>query len=576
MAGEDKGRRRWRRWLIVALLGFGAWWWLQGGAPFVEIEPGSYVLVDIGGEYREQVPDDLISRLSGDESKALVDLLLQLRAARDDERIAGVVTRIRGLRIGWAKAQEIRSALVELRAGGKKLVAYVENEFGNGTLEYFLASAAEEIYAPPAGSVVLSGLIAEYMFLGGVWEKLDVEMQVVKIGEYKTAGDMFERTSMSDAHREMANSLLDSLFNQFVSAVAAARDLEEGRVRQLIDGGPLRLVELEAAGLIDGVRFLDEIEADLLGEDRSFVSAEDFEHGRLEPTDAPAGRVAVLYGVGTITTGESSEGVFSDEAVMGSDTIRDSLEDVADDDEIDAIVFRIDSPGGSAMASDLIWQATQRARGAKPVIVSMSDVAGSGGYYVAAGANQIVAGPGTLTGSIGVVLAKPNISGLLEKLGIHTATVQRGERAGVLSLTKSFDDAELRQVQQAMEEVYGLFVDRVASGRSLAAAEVDAIGRGRVWTGEQAMANGLVDRLGGLLDAIDEAKKAIGVDVADKVEVVFYPRSRGFFERLAEALGTRGALRSPVWWSEVRRAFAAFEFPDGGILTMMPQRVEIR
>lgn len=576
MVDGDRKRRRWRRWLIVALLGFGAWWWLQGGARFVDIEPGSYVLIDIGGEYREQVPDDLLSRLSGDESQALVDLLLQLRAARDDERIAGVVTRIRGLQTGWAKAQEIRSALVDLRAGGKKLVAYVENEFGNGTLEYFLASAAEEIYAPPAGSVVLSGLIAEYMFLGGVWEKLDVEMQVVKIGEFKTAGDMFERKSMSDAHREMANSLLDSLFNQFVSAVAAARDLEEGRVRQLIDGGPLRLVELEAAGLIDGVLFLDEIEADLVGEDRSFVSAEDFERGRRDATDATAGRVAVLYGVGTITSGESSEGVFSDEAVMGADTIRKTLEDVADDDEIDAIVFRIDSPGGSAMASDLIWQATQRARGAKPVIVSMSDVAGSGGYYVAAGANQIVAGPGTLTGSIGVVLAKPNISGLLERLGIHTETVQRGQRAGVLSLTRSFDDAELHQVQQAMEEVYALFVDRVASGRSLTAVEVDAIGRGRVWTGEQAMANGLVDRLGGLLDAIDEAKKSIGIDVADKVEVVFYPRSRGFFERLAEAFGTRGALRLPAWWSEVRRAFAAFDFPDGGILTIMPQRVEIR
>jgi protease IV len=576
MASDDKKPRRWKRWLLVALLVLGGWWWLRDGGRFVSVDDGSYVLVDIGGEYRERAPDDLVSKLTGDESQSLVELLLRLRAARDDSRVAGVVTRVRNLETGWAKAQEIRSALQEFRASGKKLVAYLESEFGNGTLEYFIASAAEEIYAPPGGSIVLGGLLAEYVFLGGLWEKLDVEVQVVKIGEYKTAGDMFERKSMSDAHREMANSLLDSLYGQFVSAVADARAFEESRLRDLIDRGPLRLVELEAAGIIDGVRFLDEIEMELVGEDGSFVVAKDYDAARPAAAKAPSGRVAVLYGIGTITTGESSESLFSDESVMGADTMREAFDDVTEDEEIDAIVFRVDSPGGSALASDLIWRATQRARGAKPVIVSMSDVAGSGGYYVAAGANQILAGPGTLTGSIGVVLAKPNVAGFLEKLGIHTATIQRGERAGMLSMTRSLDAAELAQIGDAMDEVYALFVDRVASGRSMSAAEVDAVGRGRVWTGEQAVEKGLVDRLGGLLAAIDEAKRAIGVDPDDKVEVVFYPRSRGFLERLADALGARAEIRSPALWSEIRRTLAILDFPEGSILTLMPQRVEIR
>lgn len=560
----------------MALLALGAWWWLRDGSSFVSIDEGSYVFVDIGGEYRERAPDDLISKLAGDESRSLVDLLLLLRKAREDDRIAGVVVRVRNLQVGWAKAQEIRSALVDLRESGKKLVAYLENEFGNGTLEYFVATAAAEIYAPPGGSVVLSGLLAEYVFLGGLWEKLDVDVQVVKVGEYKTAGDMFERKSMSAAHREMANSLLDSLFGQFISAISSARGLEESSVHGLIDRGPLRLAELTGAGLIDGVRFLDEIEVELVGEDGSFVDAEDYEQAAPPARETTVGRVAVLYGVGTITTGESSDGVWSDQSVMGSDTIREAFDEVADDEDVDAVVFRVDSPGGSALASDLIWRATQRARSAKPVVVSMSDVAGSGGYYVAAGANQILAGAGTLTGSIGVVLAKPNLAGLLERIGIHTETIQRGERAGLLSFTRSLEAAELAQVGDAMEEVYALFVDRVASGRAMSAAEVDAVGRGRVWTGEQAVERGLVDRVGGLLEAIDEAKREIGVDAEDKVEVVFYPRSRGFLERVADALGSRAQLRSPSWWGDVRHALGAFDFPDGSILTLMPQRVEMR
>lgn len=575
MATRDEKPRRWRRWILAGVLIAGAWWFLRGGGSGVSIDDGSHLFVDIGGVYQERTPDDLVSRLAGDDSQSLADLLFLLRGARDDTRVDGMVVRIRGLRIGWAKAQEIRSALAEFRASGKRLVAYLECEFGNSTLEYFIASAAAELFVPPAGQLLIGGLLAEYMFLGGVWEQLDIEMQVVKIGEYKTAGDMYERKSMSAAHREMADSLLDSLYAQFVSAVADARDLDEPTVRALVDRGPMRVDDLEAVGLVDGVRFLDEIKRDMVGAEGKFVGADQFE-GRRRPPVVSGGRVAVVYGVGMITTGESAGGLLRDESSMGADTLRKVFEEISDDDTVDAIVFRIDSPGGSALASDLIWRATQQARSVKPVIVSMSDVAGSGGYYVAAGASEIFAAPGTLTGSIGVVLAKPNIRGLLGRLGVETATLQRGEAADMASLTQSFDAAELASVRASMAEVYTLFLDRVASGRSMEADQVDAVGRGRVWTGEQARDNGLIDELGGLLDSIDAAKRAIGLNVAEKVEVVFYPRSRGLFERLADALTTRVATRAPVWLGRLRGALAAFEWPDGSILTLMPQQIEIR
>jgi protease-4 len=575
VATRDEKPRRWRRWILAGVLIAGAWWFLRGGGSGVSIDDGSHLFVDIGGVYQERTPDDLVSRLAGDDSQSLADLLFLLRGARDDTRVDGMVVRIRGLRIGWAKAQEIRSALAEFRASGKRLVAYLECEFGNSTLEYFIASAAAELFVPPAGQLLIGGLLAEYMFLGGVWEQLDIEMQVVKIGEYKTAGDMYERKSMSAAHREMADSLLDSLYAQFVSAVADARDLDEPTVRALVDRGPMRVDDLEAVGLVDGVRFLDEIKRDMVGAEGKFVGADQFE-GRRRPPVVSGGRVAVVYGVGMITTGESAGGLLRDESSMGADTLRKVFEEISDDDTVDAIVFRIDSPGGSALASDLIWRATQQARSVKPVIVSMSDVAGSGGYYVAAGASEIFAAPGTLTGSIGVVLAKPNIRGLLGRLGVETATLQRGAAADMASLTQSFDAAELASVRASMAEVYTLFLDRVASGRSMEADQVDAVGRGRVWTGEQARDNGLIDELGGLLDSIDAAKRAIGLNVAEKVEVVFYPRSRGLFERLADALTTRVATRAPVWLGRLRGALAAFEWPDGSILTLMPQQIEIR
>lgn len=568
-------RRRWRRLLVlIAVLAVGmllARHWLGGPS----VAPGSYVLLELQGAYSDQPPDALVGRLFREQPVALIDLLMMLRDVREDDRIAGIVVRLRPLQMGWAKAQEIRGALLALRDAGKPVVAYLEQEFAPSTLEYYIASAAQTIYLPPGATAPVTGLLSQFLFLGGVWDKLAIDMQVEKIREYKTFGDMVANTEMSRHQREMENALLDSIYEQFIDGIAAARGLEPAAVRATVDAGPATAAELQAHGLADGEKFLDELRRELVGDEGKFLAAEDYAGGDLIHA-SPEHQVAVVYGVGAVTTGKTEDGAFDAAGNMGADTIVDAFREAAENDDVAAIVFRVDSPGGSALASDLIWRAVQQARLRKPVIVSMSDVAASGGYYVAAGATRIVASPGTFTGSIGVVLMKPNLSGLLAKLGINTDSLQRGALADMMSVMKSMSGPERARIVQSMERVYGLFVDRVAAGRGLAHAAVDAVGRGRVWTGAQAQTHGLVDELGGFFTAVNAAKTAIGVPVDERVGLIFYPKHKPLVERLVRLLGTRVIGSLPPWLRELRTALRAYEFPPGSVLTLMPQQIVIR
>ena len=571
--------RRWRRRLVILLVlvvvaGFAVRAWTQRGG---HVTPGSWVLVDLGGAYAEDVPDDALTRLFDRDAVSFLELLMTVRDAGEDPRVAGVMVRLRPLAIGWGKANELREALATVRAKGKPVLAYLELELSGGALEYFVASAAERIYVPPGAAAPVTGLLAQFVFLGGVWEKLDVDMQVLKIREYKTAGDMLSEKTMTVPHREMADALLDSLYAQLVDAVASGRGLTPEAVRAAIDAGPATPAELEAAGLVDETRFLDELRGELLGARGAWLTRADYAAARRPLPDTPpvSGQVAVIYGAGTVTTGESETGP-TGEGTMGADTLVEAFREAALDESIDAIVFRVDSPGGSALGADLIWRAAESARGLKPVIVSMSDVAASGGYYVAAPGSRIFADPGTITGSIGVVLAKPNVRGLLAKLGINTVELERGELASMLSVNESFSPAELTRLTATMDYVYELFLERVAAGRPLDAAAVNAVGRGRVWTGAQAQANGLVDELGGFFTAINAAKDAAGLSVDDKVGLVFYPRHKSLVERLGRAFGTRLFGAAPAWWQQLQRATAAWRFPAGSVLTLMPQEVSIR
>ncbi|MEO8604213.1 MAG: signal peptide peptidase SppA [bacterium] len=571
---------RWRRRLIILLVlvvvgVFATRAWRQRGG-FVPKD--SWVLLDLQGGYGEESNDDMLSRLFGERAPSLLDLLLTIRDAGDDPRVAGLVVRIRPLAIGWAKVQEIRDALLSYRASGKPLHAYLELELGGGSMEYYLASAAERIHVPPGAAAPVTGLLAQYVFLGGVWEKLDIEMQVLKIREYKTFGDMLSEKQMTPWHREMADALLDSLYEQLVDGIAVQRHLEPAVVRQLIDAGPATPDELTDDGLVDDAQYLEQLRVGLVGDDGEWLKAEDYAGARRPLPNAPSvhRKMAVIYGVGTVVSGESSASPTGGESTMGSDTLAEAFVEATKDDDIEAIVFRVDSPGGSALAADLIWQAADTARASKPVVVSMSDVAASGGYYVAAPGTKILASPGTLTGSIGVVMAKPNVRGLLAKLGVNTVEMQRGDLASMMSINESFTPKQYARISATMDYIYDLFVQRVAAGRSLDKAQVNEVGRGRVWTGAQAVKKGLVDEIGGFLSAINVAKIAAGIPVDEKVGLVFYPQHKSLVQRLGKLIGAQVFGAAPLWWQHVQRATAALNFEPGSVLTLMPEEIVIR
>ncbi len=538
------------------------------------IKTGSYLLLEIGGSYAEGPPQDLIGSLLRRRQRTLIDLLTTIGKAQADQRIKGVIVRVSALDIGWGKAQDIRDALLEFKKSGKPLLALLQQEASGSNKEYYLASTADRVYLSPSVTAPLNGLAASFIFLGGVWEKLDIQMDVEKIREYKTFGDMLANKEMSAAHREMANALLDSLDAQFVAGLAQNRGLEPEAVRTLITQCPVSPAEFETARLSDGTRYLQDLHDEIGGEQTPLVEMDDY--AKVDAASLGLGvgpKIGVVYGVGAIVTGEGGTGIQGE--TMGAASVGQALEDASDDEAVRAIVFRIDSPGGSALASDLVWRATQEARKKKPVIVSMSDVAASGGYYAAAGASRILAQPGTLTGSIGVVFARPNIKGLLARLGITTEIITRGPFATLEDLTTPLTPEGRQKLVAEMDHIYEVFVDRVAKGRGLTAERVNDIGRGRVWTGAQAKENGLVDELGGFVAATQAAKAAAGIAAKQEVECVFYPKSKSILERLSEQLGTRTWVELPRAWQQVLRT-AALPFDDGTLLTLMPQTVDVR
>jgi protease-4 len=541
---EDTVRRK-KRWIILVLvmivvIGIV----LARREPY--IAPGSFLVVDIGGSYIEAQPSGLLGQLVGTQKQILTDVLLELRKAAKDVRLRGVIVKITPLDLDFAKVQELRDALRALQAAGKRVIAWVTGESTSGNREYYLASVADQVYFSENTTLPLIGLRATYIFLGGMWENFNVDMQVEQIKEYKTFGDFLSRKTMSKAHREMANSLLDSLQEQWLTDIAEARGLTPAQIQAFIDMPTLTPEDFQKAGLIDGIRYFDELLEELTdatGQPPQTVSLDTYR--RVKPTSLGLMRgpkIAVLYGVGAVTTGKSSWSATGQS--MGAETIAKALAQAAKDETIRAIVFRIDSPGGSALASDLIWRAVMEAKKAKPVVVSMSGVAASGGYYIAAGATKIIAHPATLTGSIGIVFSLPNVQGLVAKLGINTETLGRGRYARLFDATKSWSPEERQQVQRLLRTLYQTFIRKVANGRGLRVDEVDRIGRGRVWTGTQAKARGLVDQLGGLDTALRLAKEAAGIAADTSVQLVFYPKAKRLLETLLERL--RGEMRTAV------------------------------
>jgi protease-4 len=386
------------------------------------------------------------------------------------------------------------------------------------------------------------GLAAEFLFLGGLWEKLGAGVEAIGSGEYKTGAETLAGTKMSPAHREMATAILDSTFEHFVEGIASSRGLTPEFVRGVIDNAPVAPAELQGLGLVDRVAFLDEVIAEL--GDRPVVGGDDY-----AAVDAasvgfdPVARFALVYGSGNVVVGESGT---AGTQRLASDDVSEALEAAAKDPEIAAIVFRVDSPGGSPLAADIVWRAAARAKeSGKPLVASVSNVAASGGYYVLCGADEIVAPPASLVGSIGVFVVRPVVGGLLDKLGIGYESMTRGDHADILVSTRPLDEGGRQRMHAELDAIYDLFLDRVAGGRGLSREQVHAVGRGRVWTGAQAVDNGLVDSLGGLRDAVRRAKERAGIDPEADVALVPYPRPRSLLEQVDEALRQAAVLAAP-------------------------------
>jgi protease-4 len=560
--------------VVVVLLLFGVLVLRAGSGP--DVQPGSALVMDIAGEYVEEPQRPAIANLFRRPVKPLVSLLSELAKVERDPRITHVIMRIGDLQVGWGKAQEIRSAFEQLRASGRRVIAYLEIEKYGSNAEYYVASAAEEIHLAPATRSPFAGLAAEYLFFGGLFEKLGVEVEYERIGRYKSAVESLAERSMSDPSREMANSLLDSIETQFVSAIAQGRGLTPTRVREIIDEAPATADELVASGLVDGVSYFDEL-VQSLGEP---PLVKDSDWARVDAGKlgfSPEATLALVYGSGPVVIGEGATDRSGD-PVLASRTVAEALADAADDPEIDGIVFRVDSPGGSALASDLVWHAVERAQeSGKPVIVSLSDVAASGGYYVASGADVIVADPATLTGSIGVFVLRPVFGELLDKLDIGVETLTRGKHADLYLSSRSLSPGSRERLRADIEAIYELFVARVAEGRSLTPEQVDAVGRGRVWTGEQALERGLVDSLGGLRVATLEARQALGLDPKADVALIPYPAPPTLAEQLGELLGGASATILPELPDSLRGVLRLLRAtPPGAPALVPPVLVEIR
>jgi protease-4 len=543
--------------LLVCVIGVVLIWAaLRGGEP--TIRDNSVLTLRVAGSLPDYTPDDPFKKFFGGPDQSLTGLVSQFKKAKVDKRIKAILLDINMSGVGWGKAEELRDAITDFRSSGKPVYAFVE--FGLNK-EYYIATACDKIIVPPPGELFINGLAADVMFFRGSLDKLGIYPDIYQIGKYKSAGDMFTQKQMTDAHREYINSMLDDLYNRYVNTIAQARHKTPDEVRALIDNAPYGAVKAKEAGLIDDVLYKDDVEKQFkkqLGykDTDQFVPVRGVDYRNVEPESLGLNtgeKIAVIYASGEIGSGSSENSPSGDQSI-GSDTVAKALNDAAADKSLKAIVLRVDSPGGSGLASDIIWHAVEAANQKKPVVVSMSDVAASGGYYISASAAKIIAQPSTITGSIGVVAGKPVMRGFYDWLGISNEYVLRGKNAGMFRETEKFSDDERAKFEEWIKTTYYQdFVPKVAKGRNKDAQYIDSVAQGRVWTGGQAKERGLVDDFGGLDKAIEVAKQLAKIPADKGVERVILPYPTTFLQELLNG----GSENSNTQIQQQRAVFAA-------------------
>jgi protease IV len=547
--------------------------------------PDNIVLsVDLTQSLAEGPGEESWLKLIAGGKSSLRDFLDAIEAAGTDPRVKGLLAGVGDDEFNLAEAQQLRDAIAAFRAKGKFAIAFADSfgEFGGGTRPYYLATAFDQIWLQPMGSVGLTGLYAETTFFKGTFDLVGIVPEFDHRGRYKTAANILTETKMTPPQREEVDDLLASISGQIVDGIAKARKLSPEVVRMAIDRGPLLADEARQAKLVDRLGYRDDVISAAhkrAGSDAELVSPSTY----LDRTGGPhrsGERIALIYGSGLIVRGSGSAGPLSGSDEMAADEVTRAFRTAVRDPKVRAILFRIDSPGGSVVASETIWRDVvfARERG-KPVIVSMGDVAGSGGYYVAASADKIVAEPATLTGSIGVLAGKLVVADLLKKVGVSTDAAQFGANAAMVSATSQFSPFAQSRLEAFLDATYRAFKDHVASGRHMTPDAVEAVAGGRVWTGEEAKARGLVDALGGYEVALRLAREAAGIAPTAPIQLTVFPREEGLAEFIYKRLTGKEREDNDPGVSSLGRALAAAQpllqrieavLDPPGILTMSP------
>ena len=569
-----------------------------------------YAEFTLGGTYADT---KTVSTFGTSSTKTLRGLFKKLDALKTDEDLTGIIFKIEGVSVGWAMLQEIRTKLNEFHETGKETIGYLES---GGNAEYLLAATMDRVVLMPTGSLNLTGLRAEVLFYKGLLDKLDIEADMLAMGKYKSGVEPYMRDGMSEEFRESMTALLDDLYAQFLNHIAESRDgITEASVSDLINSGPFTAEEAKQKKLVDALQYYDELVASLKAaspdEDVQVVKPGSERKRKVPDMNSFAGlmqlfsilnppqraqaagenQIALIYASGPILPDIDS--IFTPMSAVTPKALKKAFEKARTDDAVRAVVFRIDSPGGSALASDLIWREVMLTQRKKPVVVSMGNVAASGGYYIAMAAGTIVAHPSTLTGSIGVFGGKLNLKGLYNKAGLTKEIIAHGQNATLYSDYGGFTPTERERVEKMMKTVYADFVSKAATGRNKSFDEIDEIAQGRVWTGKKAKEIGLVDEIGGLDTALSIAKKQAGFTEEDKVHLIVLPKQRPFFEQILEQMieDTEGSIQLPLQLTAKHPVLSMldtpsqhiitwlrlFGFEDGTqILTILPYNISIR
>jgi protease IV len=501
--------------------------------------------------FMEDVPQTPSAQLLLNEKQTLRDVVDAIDRGASDDRVVGMIARIGAAPMGMAQTQEIRDAVQRFRAHKKFAVAYAETfgEFGPGNGAYYLATAFDHIYLQPSGDVGLTGILMESPFIKGTLSKLGMTFHGDHRYEYKNALNFLTETKYTPPHKEAVTAIMNSWFNQMKDGICQARQIAPEKFQSLVDAGPYLGKEAVDAKLVDDVAYRDQVYGKVksqAGEGAELLYLDKYLNRAGRPHDRGK-TVALIFGVGDVTRGRSDYDPVQGSQNMGSDTVAGAIRAAAEDKDVKAILFRVDSPGGSYVASDTIWREVVRAHQAgKPVIVSMGNLAGSGGYFVAMGADKIVAEPGTITASIGVLGGKMLTSGLWNKVGLSWDEVHDGQNATMFTGTHDYTPAEWARFQAWLDRVYVDFTTKVADGRKLPKEKVLEIAKGRIWSGQDAKNLGLVDELGGYDTALKLAKKAAGIPESDDVKLVVYPRPKTLLQTLIARHGAENSDKEAV------------------------------